>query len=285
MKRIFFGFLMIAFVAMSSASCSKVEAGYVGIKVDMLGSSKGVNDEVLGPGRYFVGPNTEIFTFPTYQVNYTYTASSNEGSETNEQFVFQTVEGMECSADLGVSMHFEEQSISKMFQTYRKGVDEIRAVVVRNAIRDALNKVSSNMPVESVYGEGKAKMIDTVKIIVKNHLKNTGIYVDNLYLIGSVRIPTSVQQALNDKVQMTQLAQKAENERRKAEAEAAIKVAKAKGDAESLLTVARAEAEANRLKQSTLNGLLIQQQWIEKWDGGLPTYMMGSGQGVMLNLK
>ena len=285
MKRIFFGFLMIAFVAMSSASCSKVEAGYVGIKVDMLGSSKGVNDEVLGPGRYFVGPNTEIFTFPTYQVNYTYTASSNEGSETNEQFVFQTVEGMECSADLGVSMHFEEQSISKMFQTYRKGVDEIRAVVVRNAIRDALNKVSSNMPVESVYGEGKAKMIDTVKIIVKNHLKNTGIYIDNLYLIGSVRIPTSVQQALNDKVQMTQLAQKAENERRKAEAEAAIKVAKAKGDAESLLTVARAEAEANRLKQSTLNGLLIQQQWIEKWDGGLPTYMMGSGQGVMLNLK
>ena len=284
MKRIF-GFFMIAFVAMSSASCSKVEAGYVGIKVDMLGSSKGVNDEVLGPGRYFVGPNTEIFTFPTYQVNYTYTASSDEGSETNEQFVFQTVEGMECSADLGVSMHFEEQSISKMFQTYRKGVDEIRAVVVRNAIRDALNKVSSNMPVESVYGEGKAKMIDTVKIIVKNHLKNTGIYVDNLYLIGSVRIPTSVQQALNDKVQMTQLAQKAENERRKAEAEAAIKVAKAKGDAESLLTVARAEAEANRLKQSTLNGLLIQQQWIEKWDGGLPTYMMGSGQGVMLNLK
>ena len=284
MKRIF-GFFMIAFVAMSFASCSKVEAGYVGIKVDMLGSSKGVNDEILGPGRYFVGPNTEIFTFPTYQVNYTYTASEDEGSPTNEQFVFQTVEGMECSADLGVSMHFEEQSIAKMFQTYRKGVDEIRAVVVRNAIRDALNKVSSNMPVESVYGEGKAKMIDTVKIIVKNQLKNTGIYIDNLYLIGSVRIPTSVQQALNDKVQMTQLAQKAENERRKAEAEAAIKVAKAKGDAESLLTVARAEAEANRLKQSTLNGLLIQQQWIEKWDGGLPTYMMGSGQGVMLNLK
>ena len=284
MKRIF-GFLMIAFVAMSFASCSKVEAGYVGIKVDMLGSSKGVNDEVLSPGRYFAGPNTEIFTFPTYQVNYTYTASSDEGSETNEQFVFQTVEGMECSADLGVSMHFEEQSIAKMFQNYRKGVNEIRAVVVRNAIRDALNKVSSNMPVESVYGEGKAKMIDTVKIIVKNQLKSTGIYVDNLYLIGSVRIPTSVQQALNDKVQMTQLAQKAENERRKAEAEAAIKVAKAKGDAESLLTVARAEAEANRLKQSTLNALLIQQQWIEKWDGGLPTYMMGSGQGVMLNLK
>ena len=284
MKRIF-GFLMITLVAMSFASCSKVEAGYVGIKVDMLGSSKGVNDEVLGPGRYFAGPNTEIFTFPTYQVNYTYTASSDEGSEANEQFVFQTVEGMECSADLGVSMHFEEQSIAKMFQTYRKGVNEIRAVVVRNAIRDALNKVTSNMPVESVYGEGKAKMIDTVKIIVKNQLKSTGIYVDNLYLIGSVRIPTSVQQALNDKVQMTQLAQKAENERRKAEAEAAIKVAKAKGDAESLLTVARAEAEANRLKQSTLNALLIQQQWIEKWDGGLPTYMMGSGQGVMLNLK
>jgi len=263
----------------------KVESGYAGIKVNMLGSDKGVDDEVVGPGRYYIGINTELFTFPTFQVNYTYTSSSDEGSPANEQFVFQTVEGMECSADLGVSMHFEQASIAKMFQTYRKGVDEIRAVVVRNSIRDALNKVASTMPVESVYGAGKSKMIDTVKIIVKNQLMPSGIFIDNLYLIGSVRIPQSVQEALNSKVQATQLAQKAENEKRTAEAQAAIEVAQAEGKAKALLAIARAEAEANRLKQTTLNALLVQQQWIQKWNGKLPETMLGSGQGIIMNMN
>ena len=26
-------------------------------------------------------------------------------------------------------------------------------------------------------------------------------------------------------------------------------------------------------------------EWINKWNGELPTYMMGSGQGVMFNLS
>lgn len=284
MKKIF-GFLLIAIMAISMTSCNDVEAGYVGIKVKKFGSDKGVSSEVLGPGRYYAGWNTDIHTFPTYQVNYTFTESSTEGSPDNEEFVFQTSEGMQCSADLGVSMHFEKESISTMFQTYRKGVEEIRGVVVRNAIRNALNKVSSTMPVETVYGAGKAKMIDTVRIIVKNQLAPTGIFIDNIYLIGAIRIPESIQKAINAKVEMTQLAQKAENGRRTAEANAAIAIAKAKGEAESMLTVARAEAEANRLRQSTLNELLIKQQWIQKWNGELPTYSFGAGQGVMVNLS
>lgn len=55
---------------------------------------------------------------------------------------------------------------------------------------------------------------------------------------------------------MTQRAQQAENELRVVEA-----------NAKKLLVQAKAEAEANRLKQQTLSPLLIQQQFIEKWDG------------------
>ena len=32
------------------------------------------------------------------------------------------------------------------------------------------------------------------------------------------------------------------------------------------------EREEIKLKQSTLTSLLLQQQWIEKWDGKLPVY-------------
>jgi regulator of protease activity HflC (stomatin/prohibitin superfamily) len=72
---------------------------------------------------------------------------------------------------------------------------------------------------------------------------------------------------------------------KQAEAEAKIKVATAEGDAQATLTRAKAEAEANALKQRTLTPLLIQQQWIEKWRGNVPTTTLGSGTNVMYGLK
>ena len=64
----------------------------------------------------------------------------------------------------------------------------------------------------------------------------------------------------------------AENKVKQAEAEAKIKVATAEGNAQAMLTTAKAEAEANKMKQATLTSLLLQQLWIEKWDGKLPVY-------------
>jgi regulator of protease activity HflC (stomatin/prohibitin superfamily) len=64
----------------------------------------------------------------------------------------------------------------------------------------------------------------------------------------------------------------AENQVKTAEAQAKIKVATAEGNAKAMLTIAEAEASANKLKQSTLTPLLIQQAFINKWDGALPQY-------------
>ena len=76
----------------------------------------------------------------------------------------------------------------------------------------------------------------------------------------------------------------AENRVKQAEAEAKIKVATAEGNAQAMLTQAKAEAEANKLKQVTLTPMLLQQQWIEKWDGALSQYSLGSGTNMMFNV-
>jgi regulator of protease activity HflC (stomatin/prohibitin superfamily) len=57
-----------------------------------------------------------------------------------------------------------------------------------------------------------------------------------------------------------------------AEAQAKIKVATAEGNAQAMLTSAKAEAESNRMKQVTLTPLLLQLEYINKWDGKLPVY-------------
>lgn len=270
--------VILASMTFSFTSCHKIEAGYVGVKVNLLGKDKGVQQEVLGVGRYWIGWNEDLFKFPTYQVNYVYTAGETSESPTNEEFSFQTIEGMVCSCDLGLSMHFERDKIAQMFQTYRKGEEEIRSVVVRKEIRDALNRVAGNMPVETVYGAGKAKLIDTVSIIVKNRLAPTGIVIDGLSLIGAIRIPKTIEDALNLKVQMTQEAQKAQNQVAKAEAEARIAIAKAQGVAGSKRIQADAEAYYNRTVSGSLTPQIVEMKRLEKWDGKYPvTYGLNGG--------
>ena len=266
-------FLLMLTIVVSSCGYHPIEAGYVGVKVDKLGSDKGIQKEVLGVGRYFPTMNEEIYDFPTFQVNYVYTADDTEGSPDNEQFTFQTAEGMECSCDLGVTMNFETSMIPKMFGKYRKGVDEIRGIIVRNEIRDALNRVGGTMAVESVYGSGKGKLVDSVTTIVKSRLDSTGIIVGRISLIGNIRIPETIMKALNAKVAMTQEADKAKNE-----------VAKAEAQARTLIVQAQAEAEANRLRQAALTPILLQQQLIQRWDGKLPVYSGGDLPTLFKNL-
>jgi hypothetical protein len=52
-----------------------------------------------------------------------------------------------------------------------------------------------------------------------------------------------------------------------------------------MLTAAKAEAEANRMKQVTLTPLLLQLEWINKWNGQLPSTQLGSGTNLMYGIK
>lgn len=68
MKR--FKLIMLVGLAMASlVSCSKVPSGHVGVKVYLLGGSKGVESEQLGVGRYWIGWNEELYLFPTFTQN------------------------------------------------------------------------------------------------------------------------------------------------------------------------------------------------------------------------
>ena len=61
--------LIIAFLAvLSFSSCiERVDAGHEGIKVNMYGSSKGVDDAVLVTGAVWYNPLTEtVYEYPTY---------------------------------------------------------------------------------------------------------------------------------------------------------------------------------------------------------------------------
>jgi regulator of protease activity HflC (stomatin/prohibitin superfamily) len=257
------------------AACSYVPAGNVGVKVNMLGGEKGVDTEVLGVGRYWIGINEELYLFPTFMQNYVWTAGVDEGSPNNESISFQTADGMTANADIGISYSIDPDKISIIFQTYRRGVEEITDTFLRNMVRDALVKQSSNKPIEYVYGAGKAELIAAVQKDVADQVGPLGIKIDKIYWIGEIRLPTVVLESINNKNAATQMAQQRQNEVAQAKAEADKKIEDARGVAESILRVAEAQAKANRLLADSLTNEFVQYQAITKWNGELPR-MTGS---------
>jgi regulator of protease activity HflC (stomatin/prohibitin superfamily) len=254
------------------AACSTVPAGHVGVKVFLLGGDKGVDSEELGVGRYWIGPNEDLYIFPTFMQNYVWTKDPAEGSSNDESISFQTADGMTANADVGISYSIDPSKVTQIFQTYRRGVDEITDTFLRNMVRDALVKQASNKPIEYVYGAGKADLMASVQKDVSAQVGSLGIKIDKIYWIGEIRLPPTVIDSINAKNAATQMAQQRQNEVAQAKAEADKKIEDARGTAESILRVADAQAKANKLLAQSLTPEFVQYQAITKWDGILPKF-------------
>jgi regulator of protease activity HflC (stomatin/prohibitin superfamily) len=277
--------VLLAVLAGSVAACSYVPAGNVGIKVNLLGGEKGVDSEVLGVGRYWIGWNEDLYIFPTFMQNYVWTAGVDEGSPNDESISFQTADGMTANADIGISTSIDPEKVAIIFQTYRRGVDEITDTFLRNMVRDALVKQASNKPIEYVYGAGKAELIAAVQKDVADQVGPLGINIGKIYWIGEIRLPEVVLKSINAKNAATQMAQQRQNEVAQAKAEADKKIEDARGQAESLLKVAEAQAKANKVLAESLTTEFVQYQAITKWDGKLPTTMIPGQATPLVNIK
>jgi regulator of protease activity HflC (stomatin/prohibitin superfamily) len=279
------------FIATNLGGCSYVPAGHVGVKVYLLGTSKGVDSEELGVGRYWIGYNEELYLFPTFAQNYTWTRDPDETGPEDESLTFQDKDGTSLNADVGITYSIDPKKVTLIFQRYRKGVAEITDIYLRNMVRDALVTESSQLPVESIYGVGKAKLLEAVEKRVKAQVESIGINIERIYWIGDIRLPQIIRDALNAKIEANQKAQQRQNEIATARAEADKKIEDARGRGESVLIEAQKQAEANKVLNESITPNLIlykklenEQKAIGVWTGTLPTFMGGSTPVPFINL-
>jgi regulator of protease activity HflC (stomatin/prohibitin superfamily) len=279
MKKLFKSAILIASVALLAA-CSKVPAGNVGVKFDLYGGDKGVTGEVVGPGKYWLGWNEEMYLFPTFAQNYVWTADNDPTSPTDESITFQDREGTQIDADIGITYAIDAAKADVVFQKYRKGVDEITDTYLRNMVRDALNSETSKMDVSEVYGPGKEELMQRVTQRVQNQVSSIGILVEKIYWIGAMRLPPQITGAINAKIEATQKAQQRENELQTATAQAQIEREKARGEADAKVIAAEGEAKANKLVADSINPNLIAYIEARTWNGSRAT-VIGGGTPIV----
>lgn len=243
---------------------STVPAGYVGVRVNLY-SGKGVQEEVLGVGRYIIGPNQQLFKFPTF----------NQLANFKQPFNFQSSDAMEISAKVGVEFNIDPAKASKIFQTYRKGIQEICEVNLRQYISDGLIKNAVKMDVNELTQGGKARLLEDVTAEIREKLAPVGIRIVKLSWIEDLQYPEQVRQSINAKIEATQRALLRENEVAQSKAEAEKLRVAAQGEADARITRAKAEAEAIAIKAKALrdNPDILQLNAIDKWNGVLPQYL------------
>jgi regulator of protease activity HflC (stomatin/prohibitin superfamily) len=288
---------------LSISACTRIEPGYVGVKVNLTGDDKGVQGLPLVNGRVFFNPlTTTILEYPTFVQTAQWTRDVAETSGVNEEITFNSRENLVISADISLSYYVERAKVPEFYVKYRS--DNLRNFthgIMRNVARDAFNEVGGRYPVEDLLGPEKEKFLTEVKKKVNDHMNQVGVKIDQFGFIGAPRPPANVIAAINAKMAATQAAMQAENELRTAEAEAKKAVAKAEGQARSQLAIAEGEAKSKVLLaegESKANELLsksitpslldwrhlaVQAQAVSKWNGQRPT-VEGAGSGLLLQI-
>jgi len=256
--------------------CTKVEPGYVGIKVNQFGTQKGVEDFPLVVGRVTFNPfTTDIYKFPTFRQNVIWNMADGDESVT-----FNSNEGSVINADVGLSYSIIPERVPDVFIEFRKPIDEITDIYLRAEVRDSIARNAGRMGVIEIFGTRRQELLTGVEDDLNERLGPIGFHFEMVSFIGALRCDESVMRSINATIEATQFAISAQNKIVQTEAEAAQKVATARGNAESLLIEAEAQARANIVLAESITPELVQWKALEKWNGVQPQVLAGEG-GIM----
>jgi regulator of protease activity HflC (stomatin/prohibitin superfamily) len=271
-----FKLFVLSVLMLFVVGCTVVPPGEVGIKVNRLGDTRGVQDLTLSTGlvTYFPGWST-VFSYPTFMQTATWQKHNEGDREANNEIVFNTKDGMVVSGDVSLSYQLTESKVPAFYVKFRTdNLETFTHGFLYNVARDAFNEVASVYSVEEIYGAKKEEYLTAVRKRVNTHIEPYGVNIQQFGFLGKIRVPNAVEDSINAKIKATQDAQRVENEIREAKANAEKKIADATGISKANTLLASSISE-QLIKWEQLQ---IQKAQISKWNGAYP-YFLASGGG------
>ena len=263
-------FTLIAFLAIliiiptTMCSCTRVDSSEVGIKFNKLSlTDQGKLDASPVTGYVFYNPiTTAVHTYPTYVQRVDY-----------QPFTVNTKDAAIFTMDPTMAYYLNRDKATDVFFKYRKSLEEIQEGYMRTVIYDAYRIVANSYTSDELMSN-RAKFENEVRFILDSALTTEGFTVTEF--TSQITPPESLRKMIDEKNAAVQASLKAENKVKEAEANAKIAVAKAEGEAKAMKIKADAEAYYNRTISASLSPMIIQETWIDKWDGKLPSVSGGN---------
>ena len=253
-------------------SCTTVDSGEIGIKFKKFSGSKEDYGGVEGTvrGWVFYNPLTEsVFTYPTMVQRKNY-----------EAFNVNAKDASTFTMDPQIAYHINVDKAADIFVKYRKPINELEDGYIRTCIYEAYRTCANSYTSDSLMSN-RAQFEADVRSRLEKSLAQEGFIVDEF--TSAITPPKSLIEMIDAKNRAVQAALKATNEVKEAEAKAKIAIAKAKGEGDAMRIKADAEAYYNKAIAASLTQYVVMEDWIEKWDGSLPTVQ--GGQGMMFDMS
>lgn len=219
--------------------------------------------DVESPGTYFdfwITKNYTTFDTKTQTLQLDAATYSSDAQTMNVQMTVQ----YRIHADSAIK-------IAEQYGT----IDTLQARIEAIVAEKTKATLSSHKAMDIIAN--RASMSPLVEDAVRNAIDEKFYVSIQTVSITNIDFSDAFEKAVEEKMV-------AEQEQLKANYQNETKIAKATADAEAKKISAQAEKEANELLQKSLTDEILQEMWIEKWDGKLPSTVAGeSGSMIMIS--
>lgn len=258
--------------------------------VAVVYSTNGVQKEPLGAGWHVIAPVEKTFEYPV-----------RNQSLTDEAVSVTTFDGKAITLDISYQYKTDPKKVVGLYKNYgRQDLQEIevvdkkdkdgdvsesheayKSVSLSQDIKKIANEVISKYTFTEIYQSKKAEVNAELLQVLAEKEAEKGFIIDTLTM-NVTNLDQATQDTMNAKVAETATQERKKLELETAKLDAEQKRVVAEGEAEKarieaqqradgVIIEAEAQKQANELVKQSITPDLLQKQWIEKWNGVLPT--------------
>lgn len=243
-----------AVIIIALSSFTSVEAGHSGV---VLTFGK-VSEAVLSEGLHVKIP----FIQQIIQIDNRVLKAEVDCSSASKDL--QTV-----SSTIALNYRVRNEASARI---YKEVGPSYESVIINPAIQECVKAVTAKYTAEQLITE-RQQISDQMKELLNDKISSYGLELE-IFNIIAFEFTDEYNAAIEAKQTAQQNALKAEQDLQR------IKV-----EAEQTVAQAQAEAEAYRLKSEQITPQMIAMEYIDKWDGKLPTVAGGDSSSMLIDIS
>lgn len=268
-------FALCALIICIFGCFTNIPANNVGIVYSPFG---GTRNETLSEGFAFKSPFDTV-----------YEISTEVQTEQIEGITTQTKDAQYVTTILDIKYKVNTENAFLIFKQYRT-LDRMSNNLIMPTSQRVLELITTKYNVIDILGEKRSAIYAELDTALTEEFAKYGVEFVSISIID-MDAGAELEAAITAEAVAKKEVETAEQNLLKAETEAKQKSVQAQADqdaakieAETMLIEAEAEKQANEMISESLTDDILMQQWIEKWDGKMPTYYGGeNGMGLILN--
>ena len=237
--------IVLAGVILVGSSISIVPAGHKGVLLNM----GAVSNRVLDEGLNFKIPFVQSVKPMDVRLK-KFESTDNSSASKDLQTVTSTI---------AVNYRVDSNAVNQLYQNLGAGYE---TTIISPAISESIKAVTSQYTAEELIVK-RSEVSKEMKAFLQEKLNDKYIYVDSFNVVD-FQFSDAFNKAIEEKQIAEQNALKAKYDLERVKTEVEQTVAKAEG-----------EAAAMKLKNQEVTDQIIYLEFINKWDGKMPTYYGG----------